>query len=405
MDLLQACREATRMLWHNRLYSGLTVLGIVIGNAATIASIGVGQGLQRLAAEELEGFGPNMLYVVPDNRNVLRTQAGTPKTLILADAAAIAAQVPSVDAVAPQIRERKPITSGSRTINAQLVGTTPEFLDVRNFQVERGRFFSTDDVTRSEAAIVLGPGLAERLFGLADPIGRQVRIEGLSLQVVGVMSPKGSLAESNQDEAAFLPISTMAKRLIGQTSPFGTEVTVIAFSAEDASQVNAAEFQVRNLLRLRHQVKDVDDFVIHSQQQFLQTSDTIGTAIVLTLAAVAGISLLVAGIGIMNAMLMSVKARTVEIGLRKAVGARERDIMLQFLVEALVLATIGGTIGAGLGASSMMVLSVATPLNARVSAIAITVALGVSGSIGLGFGVLPARRAARLDPIVALRSA
>ncbi len=404
MKLLKYIKIAGKMLLANKLQSSLTIFGLIIGNASVIAMVGVGQGAQRLAETELESFGPNMLYIIPDNRNVKRAFSGQPKTLVLSDAHAIATQVPSVSAVAPQIRRKELITYSNKNINASIVGTNPDFKIVRNFEVGEGSFITENHMKKGAEVVVLGPQLAFRLFGEKNPLGQQVRIRGLSFEVVGIMEPKGSLMESNQDEAAFIPITTMANRIVGETSPFGTEVSVIAFSAKDKKSVRAAEFQVSNLLRLRHKITDTDDFVIHSQKKFLETSGLITTGLTITLVAIAGISLMVAGIGIMNIMLMSVKARTSEIGLRKAVGACQQDILIQFLIEAIILSVTGGLIGTLIGASGVIVISLTTPLNTGVSGIAVALALGVSGGIGLFFGVVPAKEAAKLDPIVALRS-
>ena len=393
------------MLLANKLHSSLTILGLIIGNASVIAMVGVGAGAQKLAISELESFGPNMLYVIPDNRNLQRATLGQPRTLVLSDAEAIATQVPSIKAVAAQIRKKEFINYSNKNIKAQLVGTSPEFLVVRNFQVAAGgNFFTAQDLTRSNQVVVIGPELAKRLFEQQNPLGKKVRIKGVSFQVIGVMEPKGSLMESNQDEAAFIPLTTMVNRIVGQTSPYGIEVSTIAFSAKDKNSVRAAQFQVTNLLRLRHKITDTDDFIIHSQKKFLQTSNLVATALTITLAAIASISLLVAGIGIMNIMLMSVKARTSEIGLRKAVGACQQDILIQFLIEAVILSVAGSFIGTIIGASGVLLIGAVTPLNTGVSALTITLTLGVSGSIGLFFGVVPARQAAKLDPIVALRS-
>ncbi len=403
---LKYLKIASKMLLANKLHSSLTILGLIIGNASVIAMVGVGEGAQRLATEELESFGPNMLYIIPDNRNIQQTKSGQPQTLVLEDAIAIANQVPSVAAVAPQIRHQKLITQGNKNINSQIVGTTPEFPGVRNFEIAAGgTFFDERDLQLNRQVVVLGSKLSQRLFQYENPIGKSVRIQNSSFQVIGVMQPKGSLMESNQDETAFIPITTMATKIVGDTSPFGTKVSVIAFTAKDKKSVRAAQFQVSNLLRLRHKITDSDDFVIHSQEKFLKTSNLITTGLKITLVAISGISLLVGGIGIMNIMLMSVKARTSEIGLRKAVGACQEDILLQFLIESVILSFAGGLIGTVIGASGVLLIGIFSPLSTGVSAVAVTLALGVSGGIGLFFGVVPARQAAKLDPIVALRSA
>lgn len=406
MKLAKYLSLATKMLLTNKLHSGLTILGLIIGNASVISMIGIGQAAQRLATAELESFGPNMLYVIPDNLNLKKANLGRPKTLVLADAEAIATQVPSVQSVAPQIRQQEVITYTNKNLKSALVGTTPEFLTVRNFAVQSGgKFFAHNDLKRNNQVVVLGAELAKILFGDINPVGKTLRIKTLSFKVIGILEPKGSVLESNQDKAAFIPLSTMANKLVGETSPYGVEVSVIAFSAKDSESVRAAQFQVANLLRLRHNIKDNDDFEIHSQKKFLQTSNLISVALTLVLVGISGISLVVAGIGIMNLMLLSVKARTAEIGLRKAVGACHMDILMQFLMEALILSLIGSASGIVIGVSGMLIVDVATPLKTMVSPSAIVVAVGVSGGIGLFFGVFPAQQAAKLDPIVALRSA
>lgn len=405
MKLMKRLKGAYQMVMLNRLHSSLTVLGLTIGSASVIVMLGLGQGVKRLIVQELQGFGPHMLYIIPDSRNVNRSTDGVPRTLVLGDAEAIATQVPSVEKVAPQIRRQEVIIAGSEQVKTQVVGTNPAFLAVRNFAVAPGgQFLTQTDLARHHRVAVLGPELAERLFGVRSAIGETVRIKGIAFTVIGVMQPKGTLAESNQDGVVFVPLTTMASQLVGETSPFGIEVSTIAFSAVDEASVRTAEFQVSNLLRLRHKIIDQDDFVIHTQQQFLETSDLITTALILLLISLAGISLLVGGIGIMNIMLISIKARTAEIGLRKAVGASEWDILAQFLLEAILLTGAGGGLGTTIGAGGMLLLTLTTPVNAVISPLAVGVAVGISGGIGIVFGVLPARRAARLDPIAALRS-
>jgi putative ABC transport system permease protein len=324
---------------------------------------------------------------------------------VLADAEAIATQVPSVKAVAPEFNSRELVTYRNRNTNINAIGTTPGFLPVRDFDVGRGRFLTDLDIKRSNQVAVLGADLAKRLFDNVDPVGQQLRIKNVSFQVVGVLEAKGSNLGVNYDEAALVPITTMANRIVGRTSPYGIELTYVVASAKDADSVEAAEFQITNLLRLRHKITEEDDFTINTQKDAMETVGKITGALTIMLAAIAGISLFVGGIGVMNIMLVSVTERTQEIGLRKAIGAREKDILVQFMIEAVILSAAGGVLGTLIGVGGTLLIAVFSPLQAGISPVAILLAVGVSGGIGLFFGVVPAQRAAKLDPIVALRSA
>jgi len=403
MHFTESLQMAASALRANKLRSFLTMLGIIIGNASVIATIGVGQGAQRLAAEEFESLGPNTIFVVPGTRSQRRTSFDLPRTLVLADAEAIAAQVPSVAAVAPQINGRYTVTYRGTTENLQVIGTTPDYLEVRAFAIGSGRFISDDDVQSSRRIAVLGSERAEKFFSDRDPLGELVRVNNISFEIVGVLQPKGSFLGTNQDDAIYLPLTTMAHQVVGRTSPYGTEVSFISVMARDEASISAAVFQIENLLRLRHNITLEDDFSVDTQKDVLDIVGTVTGGLTAMLAAIAGISLLVGGIGVMNIMLVSVTERTEEIGLRKAIGAREQDILVQFLIEATIVAALGGAIGTAVGIVGVGVVSATTPLKAGISGSAILLAVGVSGSIGLLFGVLPARRAAKLDPIVALR--
>ncbi|MEB3828187.1 ABC transporter permease [Phormidium sp. CCY1219] len=405
MDVLESVKMAGTTLVANKLRSSLTMLGIIIGNASVILMVGVGQGAQKLASEQFESLGPNTLFVVPGSRETQNTTFDIPKTLVFADAEAIATQVPSVSAVAPQRQNRQAVTYGNKNIQTLVVGTTPDFAEVRRFSVDKGRFLTNLDVERNNQVVILGSEVAERLFGNKTAIGEQIRVKGMSFQVVGVMEPKGSFLGTNQDDQVFVPITTMVNRVTGRTSPYGLDLTFISISAKDEQSIAAAKFQITNLLRLRHQITGEDDFTVDTQQDILQIVGAITGALTFMLAAIAGISLFVGGIGIMNIMLVSVTERTQEIGLRKAIGAAPQDILIQFTIEAVILSVAGGLIGTIIGVSGIATIGALTPLKAGISPIAIAVATGVSGAIGLVFGVVPAKRAAQLDPIVALRSA
>ena len=395
---------ALSTLRSNRLRSLLTMLGIVIGNASVITLVGVGKGAQNLAEGQLSNLGANVLFVVPGNNDTRRQGIDFPKTLVLEDAEAIGEQVPSVKRVAPQITLSEVVQAGGISSTASVSGVTPEFLPVRQFEMAQGRFFSASDLSGARNVTVLGPDLGAKMFPGKEPVGRQLRIRNQLFEVVGVLEPKGAVFGQNQDENAYVPLSTMVSKLSGRNRTFGVSLNFISVEARDEQSTSAASFQITNLLRQRHRILREDDFAVRSQKDALTIVSTITGGLTLMLAAIGGVSLLVGGIGIMNIMLVSVSERTEEIGLRKALGARSGDVLLQFLVESLVLASLGGVIGSAVGIGTVAVVGALTPLPATIGAATVLVTVGLSGSIGLFFGVVPARRAARLDPIVALRS-
>jgi putative ABC transport system permease protein len=405
MQFLETCKMAVSTLAANKMRSSLTMLGIIIGNASVIGMVGIGQGAQKLAADQFESLGPNLLFIVPGSDEERRTTFDLPKTLVLEDAEAIAEQVPTVTDVAPQINVNQLITYRARNANELVIGATPNFLSVRSFQIERGRFINDIDLKRNNRVVVLGSEIAERFFPQQDALGKQIRVKNISFEIVGIMEAKGSFLGTNQDTSVYIPLTTMANQLVGNTSPFGTEVSFISATAKDEASISAAQFQLENLLRLRHKIIDRDDFTVRTQKDVLDIVGTVTDGLTILLAAIAGISLLVGGIGVMNIMLVSVTERTQEIGLRKAIGAKEGDILNQFLIEATILSVIGGAIGTAIGIGTVIVVGAVSPLAAAVSPVAIMVAVTISGGIGLFFGVIPAKRAATLDPIVALRSA
>jgi len=395
---------ALATLRSNRLRSLLTMLGIVIGNASVITLVGVGRGAQNLAESQLSTLGANVLFVVPGNNDTRRQGIETPRTLVLEDARAIAEQVPSVRRVAPQVALSEVVQAGSLSATASINGVTPEFLPVRRFEMAQGRFFSRSDLEGARNVAVIGPDLRIKLLPGGDAIGRRVRIRDQSFEVIGVMAPKGAVFGSNQDENAYVPLTTMVSRLSGRDPTYGVSLTFISVEARDERSTGAAAFQITNLLRQRHRILREDDFAVRSQKDALTIVGTITGGLTLMLGAIGAVSLLVGGIGIMNIMLVSVSERTEEIGLRKALGARSGDVLAQFLVEALVLSSLGGLIGTGVGLGTVALVGSFTPLPAAIGAGTVLLTVGLSGSIGLFFGVVPARRAAGLDPIVALRS-
>ena len=400
----ETVRMALTTLRGNRLRSLLTMLGIVIGNASVITLVGVGRGAQGLAEEQLSNLGANVLFVVPGNNDTRRRGVAFPKTLVLEDSDAIAEQVPSVKRVAPQISSSQVVQAGARSSSSSISGITPDFLPVRSFEIAQGRFISQNDLDASRSVVVIGPDLRTKLFPNGNPIGERLRIRDQAFEVVGVMAPKGAVFGSNQDENAYIPLSTMVTRLTGRDPTYGISLSFISVEARDPASTGAAKFQITNLLRQRHNILRDDDFAVRSQKDALSIVGTITGGLTLMLAAIGGISLLVGGIGIMNIMLVSVSERTQEIGLRKALGARSGDVLQQFLVESLVLSSLGGAIGTATGLGTVAVIAALTPLPATIGVTTVLVTVGLSGSIGLFFGVVPARRAAHLDPIVALRS-
>ncbi|WP_199246218.1 ABC transporter permease [[Phormidium] sp. ETS-05] len=404
MNIFESVKMAVQTLVANKMRTSLTMLGIVIGNAATIATIGIGEGAQKFISGQIESLGTNVLFVSPGSREARRLPGATPQTLVVADAEAIATQVPNIQGVSPELNGSETVRYQNKNFSALIFGTTPDFVTVRNFEVAAGRFISDIDVQRQNQVVALGADLATALFGNANPIGQKVRIKNVSLEVIGVMKPKGTSFGTNYDETALLPITTMANQIAGNRSPYGIPVSFIYIAAASQSTMNVTQFQIENLLRLRHQIVDEDDFTVRSQKDLLTTFNAITGALTILLAAVASISLLVGGIGITNIMLVAVSERTKEIGLRKAIGASQQDILIQFIIESALLAITGGLVGTGVAVGGIILIASFTPFQAGVSGGAVLLATSFSGATGLFFGIFPAKQAAKLDPIIALRS-
>jgi putative ABC transport system permease protein len=399
MHLLENVKMAVKTLAANKLRSTLTVLGIVIGNASVIAMIGMGQGAQTFTQESIESLGANLLYVYRDWQGS-EAVTGDPPQLLLSDAEALADQAQAVKLVSPIISSSLTVNYQSQTTRATVQGVTPSFLPVRNMRVRTGRFWDEMAQRQDATVVVLGDELSQKLFNRANPIGQEIQIGDRSFQVIGVLQRKGGALGVNPDVNAFIPITTMANQLVGRSVPGGVSIDEIEFSAKDRASIRAAAFQVTNILTRLHGKKD---FLVVANKSVQDLLGQITGALSILLAAIAGISLLVGGIGIMNIMLVSVTERTEEIGLRKAIGAPEQSILQQFLIEAVILSVAGGIIGISIGMGSTVLVGMFTPLKPTVPLSAIVLATGVSGGIGLIFGVVPARQAAKLDPIVALR--
>ncbi|MGP0127767.1 MAG: ABC transporter permease [cyanobacterium endosymbiont of Rhopalodia musculus] len=401
MNILESFKMSAAMLAANKLQTSLTMLGIIMGNASVIATIGLGQGSQKLANEQLKSLGPNILFVMPGNQKSRRTTLNVPQTLVWEDAQAIASQVSSIKAVAPEINQRQLISYRNQNTNVTLVGTNSEYSSVRDFPVATGRFINQIDLKRNQRVAVIGSEIAQNLSLF---LGEKIRINNISFEIVGVMEPKGSFFGINQDESIIIPLTTMANQIVGQTSPHGVALSLIHIEAKSTDTVRAAKFQIENLLRLRHQITTEDDFGVRTSKQMMSIVKVITSGLTIMLVGIASISLIVGGIGVMNIMLVSVTERTPEIGLRKALGATQGDILIQFLIEAVIIAISGGVVGIILGVSILVLIGIMFPLSPVIASETIFLSLGISGGIGLGFGVIPAQRAAKLDPIVALRS-
>jgi putative ABC transport system permease protein len=416
MSLAESIRVALSALGANKLRASLTMLGVIIGVGAVIALMSIGKGVQASVTNQIKGLGSNLLFITPGSTNQggVRTQAGSAPTLTAEDAEAIltSGMIPEVVDVAPESVNGGQVVANGQNAFTRLNGVTPAFLSVRNFALAEGAFFTPEQLESRSLVAVLGATTRQTLFGENDPIGQSVRVNQVNLRVIGVLEPKGSQAQGNQDDIILVPLSTMQTRLNRvRTARGGQNVSTINVQLVDDSSetAQAAVAKIGDLLRERHRASQ-DDFTIRSQQDLLATANQITGFITLFLGSVAGISLLVGGIGIMNIMLVSVTERTREIGIRKAIGAKRIDILWQFLIEATVVSVLGGVIGIVLGGGGARLLNgirlggpTAQPIQTVVSADAIVLAFTVSALIGLFFGVYPAVKASRLNPIEALR--
>ncbi|MBI4313154.1 MAG: ABC transporter permease [Chloroflexi bacterium] len=412
MTIASVLRTALDSMGANKLRAGLTLLGIVIGVAAVITLMSIGRGAQKSITSRIEGLGTNLLFIRPGSNTQGGVSAGlgTSATLTLEDAQALADPLfsPAVASVAPELGATAQLRAGTKNTATRVVGVTPEYQWVRNFPVASGQFITATHVQDSALVVVLGARVAETLFGFRDPVGQTVRLNGREFTVIGVLQSKGGSVLGNLDDQALVPITTAYFRLANRrTTQGGVTVQTINLQAVDQGEMDAATQQVATVLRLRHRITGEDDFTISSQQDALETLQETTNTFVVFLGAIAGISLLVGGIGVMNIMLVSVTERTREIGIRKAMGAKRRDVLLQFLTEATLLTVAGGGAGVALGLGASQVIngrSLGTQtLTTAFSGDIALLAMVVSAVIGLFFGIYPAMRAARLRPIEALR--
>ena len=410
MSLWESVRVALEGLASNRLRSVLTMLGVIFGVGAVIAAVSMTQGAKAATLEQFKRFGTNTLRVQPGQmrRGPVGGGMGSEQTLTYPDALAIAKECPSVIAVAPEMNSNAQVKAGSANTNTRVIGTTEMFPQVQNYVLAEGSFFTEREVKSRRKVAVLGPTVVENLFGAgSSAVGKQIKIAGMTFSIIGQFKSKGSMGFFSPDDQIVVPLTTAMYRLMGsRAGPTGRRDAVNSISVQfrDTKDAEQAQAEVEALLRSRHHLGSASesDFSIMSPAEFIQVAEESNRIMTLLFGSIAAVSLLVGGIGIMNIMLVSVTERTREIGLRKAIGATPRDILLQFLIEALTLSVVGGAVGVGLGIGLAYFMS-ALGMNTAVSLPWVVVAFSFAAFVGIFFGILPSRKAAMLEPVEALR--
>ncbi len=394
---------AVRALRKNAMRTGLTALGIIIGVGAVITMVGLGQGAGSEIREQVNRLGQNVVLVFPGERSLggVSIGGGSANTLTVEDAIALRDEIPEVVAASPEVRSQTLVVYGNRNWSTRVYGQSHDYLQIRQWPMESGRMFTEEEVGMTALVAVVGQTIVEELFEGSDPIGETVRIRGVPLEVIGVLEPKGmSLMGSVQDDIVILPYSTAFQRISGRSHAMVINVQVF-----DEGAMDIAREKMTDLLRERHGLApdQPNDFTIQTQEEVAQAATETSRVMTFLLAAIAGVSLFVGGIGIMNVMMVSVTERTREIGLRLAVGARSPDVLLQFLIEAVILCVLGGIGGILIGVAATEIIASYAGWPALFSVEAMVVAVSVSAAVGLFFGFYPAWKASRLDPIEALR--
>jgi len=406
---LEIASMALDALWSNKLRSSLTMLGVIIGIGSVISLTSIGEGIQKSTEDSIRGLGTDVLQVMAGSAESggISQGQGSVTTLTWEDAQAIEEQAPSATVVSAYLQQQAQIVYGENNTSTTVYGTDLAHPEARNTFPESGRFFNDEELAIASSVAVIAPTVQKNLFpNNANPIGENIRIQGEIYKIIGIMEVKGSQGPQDRDDAVYIPLTSMSARIIGDNSLMGIAVNGIYIKGEDESQLDTIRFQVENILRLRHGIisPEEDDFRITNQADILETLTTILGLLTTLIVAIAAISLVVGGIGIANIMLVSVVERTREIGIRKALGATERDVLSQFLAESIVISVIGGGIGIVLGVGVTFISATAFGFPFILSTTAIGAGVGLSTSVGLIAGVIPARNAAQLDPIVALRS-
>jgi putative ABC transport system permease protein len=406
IELMLSVKIAVRALRTNKMRSFLTMLGIIIGIAAVIAMIAIGTGASKIISEQIASIGSNILLILPGSvtSGGLRMGSGSTPTLTFDDARAIKAECPAVALAAPVVRGGAQVVYGNLNWSTIVMGVTPEYLQVRDWPVVAGRNLSQSDVEGATKNCLIGQTVAENLFGSQDPMGKIIRIKKVPFTVTGILDRKGQSPQgTDQDDIIYVPLKTAQRKLFG--SQFPNSVGSIMVQAKSEQDLGRAEEQINALLNQRHRIgpsREVD-FTVRNLTEILGVAEQSSKAMSLLLGAVASISLIVGGIGIMNIMLVSVTERTREIGIRMAIGAKERDILMQFLTEAVLLTFMGGIIGMAVGIIGAKLVSSFFNWPTLISFQAIAMAIGFSGAVGIFFGFYPARKAASMNPIEALR--
>jgi len=402
MNIRESLSVALESLAANKMRAALTMLGIIIGVSAVITMLALAGGASGRMMQHIQQMGTNVLTVMSGQTRsgAVRGGMGSMQSLTLEDSEAIIEKCSAVVKVAPEVQSGAQVKFRNKNTNTTILGTTPDYPSIRNYKVAKGRFFRSRDVRSARKVAVIGPTTAKNIFGRLSPVGKMISIRGIQFEVVGLLTSKGTGGFGDPDDQIMVPVTTAMRRLFGQQY-----IRSINAQAVSMEQMDRATSQITRLLRKQHRIPEGgdDDFVVRNQAEIMEMANDMSRTLSLLLGGIASVSLLVGGIGVMNIMLVSVTERTREIGIRKALGARRRDIQSQFLVEALVLAMTGGTVGILLGLLGSLMLSKFTGMDAAVTPWSVMLSFGFSALVGVFFGYYPARTASRLDPIESLR--